>query len=195
MLFGNSLADSANVPPCKSKDLSAEDMLLPESFDWRQQFPACVQEVKSQGNCSASYAVATLSMVSDRICMQSNRTVDLASQEIISCDKGNYGCEGGYVTRALNWGKRKGFIPEVCYPYNGTKTECVTEDHLETNECRLNNMIYKVVDYCLAQDDNGIKKELVKNGPVIAQLTVYTDFLTYKEGVYHRTEDAFKFNG
>lgn len=134
-------------------------------------------------------------MVADRICQQSNRTVQLSAQEIIDCDKSNYGCEGGYVTRTLNWGKRKGFIPEQCYAYNGTKQECITEDHLESNECRLNNMLYKVIDYCLAQDDVGIKKEILKNGPVIAQMTVYTDFLTYKEGVYHRTEDSFKFNG
>jgi hypothetical protein len=26
-------------------------------------------------------------------------------------------------------------------------------------------------------------------------MTVFTDFLTYKDGIYHRTEDAFKFNG
>lgn len=26
-------------------------------------------------------------------------------------------------------------------------------------------------------------------------MLVYTDFLTYKEGLYHRTEDSFKFNG
>jgi len=26
-------------------------------------------------------------------------------------------------------------------------------------------------------------------------MVIYTDFLTYKEGLYHRTEDAFKFNG
>jgi C1A family cysteine protease len=26
-------------------------------------------------------------------------------------------------------------------------------------------------------------------------MIVYTDFLTYKEGLYHRTEDSFKFNG
>jgi C1A family cysteine protease len=26
-------------------------------------------------------------------------------------------------------------------------------------------------------------------------MIVYTDFLTYKEGIYHRTEDAFRFNG
>lgn len=26
-------------------------------------------------------------------------------------------------------------------------------------------------------------------------MVIYTDFLTYKEGMYHRTEDSFKFNG
>ena len=193
-LFGNSLADTPNVPPCKSKDAS-EDTLLPESYDWRQQYAHCVQPAKNQGNCSSSYAMSALSMVADRICQQSNRTVELSTQEILSCDKGNYGCDGGYVTRVLNWGKRKGFIPEACYPYEANKTECDVDEHLEMNECRANNMIYKVVDFCLAQDDQGIKKELLKNGPVIAQMTVFTDFLTYKEGVYHRTEDAFKFNG
>jgi len=24
-------------------------------------------------------------------------------------------------------------------------------------------------------------------------MVIYTDFLTYKEGLYHRTEDSFKF--
>ena len=79
-------------------------------------------------------------------------------------------------------------------PYTGKKEEC-TEDTLLENECRLNNTIYKIVDYCLAADEVGIKKELFKNGPVVAQMTVYTDFLPYREGSYHRTEDSFKFNG
>ena len=26
-------------------------------------------------------------------------------------------------------------------------------------------------------------------------MVVFTDFLTYKDGVYHRTDDSFKFNG
>ena len=99
------------------------------------------------------------------------------------------------MSRALSWGKRKGFVPEACYAYNGTKNECDAEEHLETNECRLNNNLYKVIDFCLAQDDKGIKREILKNGPVIAQMVVYTDFLTYKSGLYHRVDDAFKFNG
>ena len=193
-LLGNSLADSPNIAPCKTKDASPDE-ILPESFDWRAQFPHCVQTPVSQGNCSASYALATTSMVADRICQQSNTTVTLSAQEVIDCDKGNYGCDGGYVSRALSWGKRKGFIPESCYPFNGTKNECSVEDHLESNECRFASNFYKVIDYCLAQDDRGIKREILKNGPVIAQMVIYTDFLTYSSGLYHRTDDAFKFNG
>ena len=33
------------------------------------------------------------------------------------------------------------------------------------------------------------------NGPVLAQMTPNTDFLTYSEGSYMRTSEAFKFNG
>ena len=94
----------------------------------------------------------------------------------------------------LNWGKRKGFIPEECMPFIAKKGDC-PEDHLQTDECRQNNNLYKVIDFCLANEELGIKKEILKNGPVVAQMTVYTDFLAYKEGMYHRTEDAFKFNG
>lgn len=61
--------------------------------------------------------------------------------------------------------------------------------------CRQTNNFYKVIDFCLATEINGIKKEILTNGPVLGQLTPYTDFLTYKEGTYSRTADAFKFNG
>lgn len=191
-LFQNSLSDTQNIGPCKSKD--DEETIIPERYDWREQFPDCVQPVANQGNCSSSYITASLGVAQDRICQSSKKQVKLSAQEIVNCDKSNYQCDGGYVTRVFNWGKRKGFIPEQCYPYEGKVGEC-EDDHLESNECRVNNQLYRVIDYCLATDELGIKKEILKNGPVAAQMVVYTDFLTYKEGAYHRTEDSFKFNG
>ena len=168
--------------------------MIPEQYDWLEVFPICYQQVFNQGNCSATYASGTLSVVADRICMTTKKPMKLATQELVDCDMSNYHCDGGYVNRALNFGKRKGFVPEVCYPYKGVKQEC-DDDHFETNECRANNYVYRVVDFCLAQDDKGIKKEILKNGPVVAQMTIFTDLLTYKEGLYHRTDDSFKFNG
>lgn len=68
---------------------------------------------------------------------------------MIDCDKSGHECNGGYANRVLGWGKRKGFIPESCYEYKGKKQEC-KEDHLDTNECRVNNTFYRVIDFCLA---------------------------------------------
>ena len=162
----NSLADSSNIGHCKS--MEDEEMIVPESFNWTEKYPQCARPVLASGNCSASYAMATLSAVSDRICQANNRTVTLSSQEIIDCDKTNYHCDGGYVTRVLNWGKRKGFLPEDCRPYSGAKGNCTDEFDYTEDECRRNNTLYRIIDYCLAQDETSIKKEILKNGPLIS---------------------------
>ena len=49
---------------------------------------------------------------------------------------------------------------------------------------------------CLAKGENdGIRKEIMTNGPVLSQLSPFTDFLTYSEGTYQRSQDSFKYNG
>jgi hypothetical protein len=65
----------------------------------------------------------------------------------------------------LAWGKRKGFVPEECYSKN-EEQKC-TSDTLAENECRQAQNVYKVVDYCLANEVDGVKREILTNGPVI----------------------------
>ena len=132
-------------------------------------------------------------MVEDRICQLTNEQVNLSSKEIIDCEVSSQGCEGGYVNRVLNWGKRKGFIPEECLPATEEQEDCPI-DHLMTNECRASQNVYKIIDYCISQKEN-IKREIFQNGPVVGQITPFTDMLAYSDGVYHKTQDAFKFQG
>lgn len=127
--------------------------------------------------------------------MGSNQTVKLSAQELISCDASQYGCEGGYANKALNWGRKKGFISEECMPYKGLKAQECDVDHFETNECRVDNQIYKLSDICISIQEESIKREIFKYGPVVSQMLPFTDFLAYKEGSYHRTPESFKFNG
>ncbi len=68
-------------------------------------------------------------------------------------------------------------------------------DHLINNSCRQTNNYYRVIDFCLAKDVEGIKKEIMLNGPVIGQLTPNTDFLTYHEGIYQKSQESFRFQG
>jgi hypothetical protein len=66
-IMNNYLADNPNVPQCRTSSEESETA-IPESFDWREQFPDCVQEVANQGNCSAAYAMVATSVTEDRIC-------------------------------------------------------------------------------------------------------------------------------
>lgn len=71
--------------------------------------------------------------------MASNRTVKLSAQELVSCDASQFGCEGGYANKVLNWGRKRGFVTEDCMPYTGKETTECDVDHFETNECRVDN--------------------------------------------------------
>lgn len=79
-------------------------------------------------------------------------------------------------------------------PYTGKEQECEV-DHFETNECRIENQIYKLQDFCITVQEENIKREIFTYGPVVSQMVPFTDFLAYKEGSYHRTPESFKFNG
>lgn len=150
-LFTGALSDTNQIASCKTsmgtENPEAEEKIdLPESYDWREKFPKCVQPVSDIGgdkNCSSSFAMATLSASQDRICMASNQTVKLAAQELVDCDASQYGCDGGYANKVLNWGRKKGFISEECMPYTGKQQECDV-DHDDTNECRVEGQVYKV---------------------------------------------------
>jgi hypothetical protein len=154
-LFLSSLSDSNQIGPCATSQgmegVPEMDIEVPETFDWREAYPNCVQEPLSIGashDCSAAYVFATLSAAEDRICMGSNSTVRLSRQEVLDCDSGSMGCQGGFVNRVMAWGKKKGFILEECLEYAGKQQECEV-DHFESNACRLDNSVFKATDYCM----------------------------------------------
>lgn len=101
-MFMSALSDTNNINTCKTgKKLKEEDdfeemeIELPDAYDWREQYPSCVQpimDIGAQFNCSASYVMATLSTVEDRMCMANNKTIKLSTQELIDCDDSNMGC-------------------------------------------------------------------------------------------------------
>lgn len=158
---------------------------MPESYDWREQYPMCAREGANavDKDCPAAYVEAALSAVEDRICAGSKGDrVKLSRAEVIDCDHSSKGCKGGAVNRPLLWGKRKGFITEECYA--PAEEGVCPDDHLMENDCRMNQDFYKVVDLCLAKDVEGIQREILANGPVVAQINPFTDFLTYSEGTY-----------
>lgn len=85
-MFLNTLSDTPNIDKC----LSAEnkELEVPETYDWRQQYPECVRPVQTTDlNCiGATYAMVGLSATEDRICTHSKEHVKLSLDEFLDCD-------------------------------------------------------------------------------------------------------------
>jgi cathepsin B len=103
---------------------------------------------------------------------------------MVSCDKSNLGCQGGYLNRAWLFIQNTGVVTDNCYPYtsgNGVdgacKATCSNGDPFTKHKCKPNTaMSFSGVA--------AIKAEIFANGPVETGFTVYSDFMSYKGGIY-----------
>jgi len=186
-LMNNQPALRQQLARCMS---GSDNTILEEKFDFREAYPNCLAPIVNQTNCSSSYALAAASAFSMRYCMQTGTNVRASAQTFLSChgEEDREQCSGGNVVEVVEFAKKEGFVDEMCFPYMGDMiTPC-----LETvNSCTK----YYAQEFCIATTPEGIKREIFKNGPVVAVMPVYRDFLIYKSGLYHVLEGTSKFQG
>mmetsp|Transcript_6171 Transcript_6171/g.9145 ORF Transcript_6171/g.9145 Transcript_6171/m.9145 type:complete len:362 (-) Transcript_6171:55-1140(-) len=176
----NSVSQQArNLSPCSSYINEGE--LVPENYDSREHWPHCIEPVAKQGNCSSAYALASAGVLSERFCIQSKGSiiVNLSAQDIISCDRNNRGCEGGYADTVWKYISDVGLVESECFPYSSQNHEVPDcSEKCKTQET------YKVTDYCATATEQGIMREIKNNGPVMGLMNLFTDFLGYSQGIY-----------
>ena len=157
-----------------------EQATLPAALSWAGI--ACDHGPKNQGACGSCWAFAASGMFSDRCCIQARDMGWLSPQELVSCDKGSYGCYGGSLSTPITYVQKSGgLVREACNPYVGQNTACPTACKsgavwASSHVCKCN----KVVN---CYGTLGIKNCLIK-GPVSVAFTVCQSFMSYKSGVY-----------
>lgn len=166
---------------------------LPENFDSRTQWPGCVGAIRDQGQCGSCWAFASSGVMADRACISglTNGYVAMSPQQLVSCDKTNYGCSGGIPVLSWMYIQNKGLVSETCYPYTSGITQ-------ETGSCMTINkrckkdpgmeredfITYQSVDQRHFSTIVEAKAAIVKHGPIEAAFQVYEDFMSYKSGIY-----------
>lgn len=187
-IINASFANHPNLSKCNSDD----SVTVPESFDSRIQWPNCVLPVgNQQKTCGSSYAFAATTAAAERMCIASkdNKLTQLSVQELLSCDVSNQGCKGGYINTALDYIRSKGIVDEKCFPYQAD-SDTVKCDKMCSDQKR-----ERIDGYCILFGEEDIKKDIFKNGPVVAATQVNVDFLTYKSGVYTKGDEVARFSG
>jgi cathepsin B len=112
---------------------------------------------------------------------------------MVSCDRGNMGCNGGYLSRAWSYLKTSGDVEEDCLKY-------VSGDgHVPTcsRKCDAGSSLEWDSDkhFCKASVNKrcaaDVQKEIYENGPMETGFMVYQDFMSYRGGIYKHTSGGF----
>jgi cathepsin B len=176
----------SDIPVAVSTGVAA-----PAAFDSRTQWPNCIHPIRNQEQCGSCWAFGTTESFSDRMCIATNGSTNvvLSPQDLVSCDKGGAGCNGGIPSQAWQYFADKGVVADSCLPYTAGKgnsgfcplfKKCKGSGSWTPYKADASSIhIYNTVEL--------IQQAVMTDGPVTATMTVYQDFMSYKSGVYIHT--------
>lgn len=163
---------------------------LPDNFDWRNvSGENYLTEVKNQRSCGSCYAFAAVTAIESRIRIQTKNKLKplLAVQDIISCSPYAQKCHGGIPYSIGRHLRDFTLVPESCFPY--TASEHIPCD----SKCSNPPYIVKVKDYKYVGDfygagnEENMRREIYRHGPVSVSYLVYPDFKYYSNGIYRHS--------
>jgi C1A family cysteine protease len=143
---------------------------VPDKLDWTTQ--GATSAVKDQGSCGSCWAFSAVEGIESGVFMTTGSLPpNLSTQQVISCDKVDGGCNGGDLPSAFEYVTNDGGIDtDANYPdtsHNwGLTGQCKTHSHA----VQLTGYKYAVPPCeggtCGSQDEDGLKAALNTYGPL-----------------------------
>lgn len=196
-LSGDNGVKRAKTPVYKNEN--KHKMLgLPMSFDARLKWPSCIGPIRDQQICGSCYAFSSVMMLQDRFCIasQGQIKVTLSPEDMVTCNMGNAGCNGGLLSETINYLITEGVVSEDCLPYvsgigvqNFCSYSCADKGkYYEKYACKLGSGT-------MLTTHEEIMTELMTNGPMQVGYLIYDDFYYYKKGIYEKSDSAVMLGG
>ncbi len=94
---------------------------LPAEFDLRDL--NVVPPVKNQGSCGSCWSFSKTASLESAEALSNGKLSDLSEQELVSCDKQQYGCQGGFLSD-FDYQIKNGQGLETDFPYTASDSRC-----------------------------------------------------------------------
>jgi len=159
----------------------------PAKLDWTGR---ATTSIKNQGNCGSCWAYSVTEGVESGLFMKTGKIVELSPQQIISCDKGDGGCNGGDVDTGMEYVDRAGGLATVkAYPessnHGGKNGQCKSKP----KKVKVTNYKWAIPDCtsnsCNGQKESDLKAALHQFGPL--SICLDASWGGYKSGVFTKT--------
>jgi len=154
----------------------------PASVDWVTS--GKVTPVRNQGECGSCWAHCALGEIESRMLIKYGKTYSLSVQQLVDCDAGSLGCNGGYENGAFSYIYNAGGVnQEAYYRYAGYKGSC--RYVRRTDDIKLpTGQAYKP-----ASTDPTAIYDFVAKGPATAALDA-TPLQNYRSGVLNMASSS-----
>ncbi len=156
---------------------------VPSSVDWRNNngdWTTSIRDQKGCGSCVAFGVIATIESRFNIACKNPNLDKDLSEAYLFYCGCGECCNPGWNFAPALDFCKNKGVALESTFPYTAQNQTCPTSVSKYTNIAAWKQVL----------SINNRKNIIATKGSVVGGMAVYSDFYSYKDGVYKRTPNS-----
>jgi len=123
--------------------------------------------------CGSCWAFGTLGAVEAAYKQSTGTTVNLAEQQLVDCSTANYGCSGGWPSKAMDYLEGRDIYTTASYPYTATDGTCKTGS---ASGVRITG--YNTV----TKSDSGLASAL-NNGVATVLIFADSSFQFYSSGV------------
>jgi len=171
----------------------ADIIAAPDAIDWTAK--GATTAVKDQGQCGSCWAFSTTEGVESAVFRLTGKLpAPLSTEELVSCDKIDGGCDGGDLPTAVRYLKKHGMASASDYPDRSSKSgrtgHCTWNDQ---RVARVSGMSYAVPQckhgHCAA-DERKLAAAVAKFGPLSICVNSGDgqpgDWAKYKSGVWDK---------
>jgi len=166
------------------------DAVIPAEFDARVRWPGLIHPIRDQQQCGSCWAFSASEVLSDRVAIASGKASPVLSPEdMVSCDTGDSGCQGGALPGAWAYLVNTGIVSDACLPYSaGSGAAPPCSQKCADGESWSSSKVKASSSYAI----NGVghmQQELMTKGPIQVGFMVYGSFMSYRSGVYQKLPD------
>lgn len=189
-MSNNLLAQDRKLGKCAWT--TAENVELESEYNFHKRFPNCRSKIQASFGVSLGYVELVSAVFEERECVESSGSSQFVPSvlHMVACDRKNMGEKGGAVKESLEFIRDEGVTDSSCFSgLDLNMKDCPPAKDLETCPKK------KLQNFCMLGSKEDIKREIQNNGPVLAVIPPYLNFLTFKSGIIKLEENSRKVNG